>query len=67
METAKELKEDLKGTARRMEGALTGNEALKREHEPSTLEKAGEAIKDGAEYVRDAACEGAQKIGLVKK
>ena len=66
-ERGTEVKEDLKGASRRVEGEITGDEGLKREHEPSMLEKAGEAISNAAVYVKDTAYEGAQKIGLVKE
>jgi hypothetical protein len=39
-EKGSEIKEDLKGGIRRAEGALTGDKEKKREHEPSSIEKA---------------------------
>jgi len=59
-------KEDIKGAARRVEGNLRNDEGLKREHDESMLEKAGESIKDAAHYVGEKFQEGAKKIGLTK-
>jgi len=64
---AEKCKEDFKGTARRVEGELKGDEGLKSEHDPSMLERAGESIKQTAQAASEKVSETAQNWGLTSK
>jgi pantothenate synthetase len=59
-----QVKEDIKGAARRVEGEVKNDEGLRQEHEPSMLEKVGESIKSTAVAAGEKISEISQNIGL---